>query len=23
MRETFNDLWAYNVVLNEFKPINA
>ncbi|CDW75223.1 kelch motif family protein [Stylonychia lemnae] len=23
MRETFNDLWAYNVVLNEFKVINA
>lgn len=23
MRETFNDLWAYNIVNNEFKQLNA
>ena len=23
MRETFNDIWSYNVAKNEFKPINA
>jgi hypothetical protein len=23
MRETYNDLWAYNVANNEFKAINA